>query len=167
MKKIFVLILLIIPLLLNARTFTGVVKDEGGKPLPGVSVMLKGTAGRIRAYAITAKTGAFTLKYEGEDGQTDSLVFRSMGYATVTLAAKTYKDGRTITMREESFALKEVKVKPDKITQRGDTIDYLVSSFRQKKRPLDSRRHITYARNGGWKRRQHNISGQKHQQVLY
>ena len=132
MKKIFVLILLMIPLLLNARTFTGVVKDEGGKPLPGVSVMLKGTAGRIRAYAITAKTGAFTLKYEGEDGQADSLVFRSMGYATVTLAAKTYKDGRTITMREEAFALKEVKVKPDKITQRGDTIDYLVSSFRQK-----------------------------------
>lgn len=69
MKKIFVLILLMIPLLLNARTFTGVVKDEGGKPLPGVSVMLKSTAGRIRAYAITAKTGAFTLKYEGEDGQ--------------------------------------------------------------------------------------------------
>ena len=55
MKKIFVLILLIIPLLLNARTFTGVVKDEGGKPLPGVSVMLKSTAGRIRAYAITAR----------------------------------------------------------------------------------------------------------------
>jgi len=132
MKKIFVLILLMIPLLLNARTFKGLVKDEGGKPLPGVSVMLKGTAGRIRAYAITAKTGAFTLKYEGEDGQADSLVFRSMGYATVTLAAKTYKDGRTITMREEAFALKEVKVKPDKITQRGDTIDYLVSSFRQK-----------------------------------
>lgn len=48
MKKIFVLILLIIPLLLNARTFTGVVKDEGGNPLPGVSVMLKSTAGRIR-----------------------------------------------------------------------------------------------------------------------
>ena len=49
MKKIFVLILLIIPLLLNARTFTGVVKDDGGKPLPGVSGMLKRTTRRKKA----------------------------------------------------------------------------------------------------------------------
>ena len=41
MKKIFVLILLIIPLLLNARTFTGIVMTRAASRSPECRLCLK------------------------------------------------------------------------------------------------------------------------------
>lgn len=132
MRRLLLFIILFMAVHLRAQTVTGMVKDGADKPLPGVSVVLKNGRGRIRAYAITSKQGVFSLKLPGAVGRSDTLEFRNMGYATVAVVLKAFRNGQAVTMRETAFALKEVKVKPQKIYLRGDTVDYLVGSFRQK-----------------------------------
>lgn len=120
MRRLLLLIIMIfMAVCLHAQTVTGTVKDGAGRPLPGVSVMLKNGGGRIRAYAITSRQGGFSLKLPAAAGRRDTLEFRSMGYAVETVALNAFGNGQTVTMRETAFALKEVKVKPQKIRLRA------------------------------------------------
>lgn len=114
-----------------AQTYSGVVKTEKGEALPSVSVMLKNEKGSVVAFATTNGKGVFCLN-NGEGKAATALEFRHIGFATVSLPVGKYKNGRTVVMKEETFTLKEVKVKPQKIRQSGDTLNYLVGSFRQK-----------------------------------
>lgn len=114
-----------------AQTYLGVVKTEKGDALSSVSVMLKNEKGSVVAFATTNAKGAFSLN-NSEGKAAMALEFRHIGFATVTLPIGKYQNGRTVMMKEEAFTLKEVKVKPQKIRQSGDTLNYLVGSFRHK-----------------------------------
>src|SRR5690606_23877356 len=60
----------------NTLTVTGVVTDETGDLLPGVSVVVKGTS----VGTITNFDGEFSVKVNEED---DMLVFSYIGYVVV------------------------------------------------------------------------------------
>ncbi|MBC9933090.1 TonB-dependent receptor [Chitinophaga qingshengii] len=84
------------------RFITGVVKDEKGQVLPGVTVTLKGTS----AGSVTDPEGKFTLKTTAKNG---TLEFSSMGFVKQQVA---YTGQKTIniTLTTDQKALGEVVV---------------------------------------------------------
>ena len=88
----------------NKLTIKGVVKDEDGNPIPGASVMLKGT----RTGMITDIDGNFTLSYSPSNKKMELLVsFVGMGTQTVNI---TGKKNVTIQLHPEINSLDEVVV---------------------------------------------------------
>ncbi len=55
-----------------------------------------------------------------------------VGYARDTVSAKDFRLGQTIVMHGKSVMIKETKIRAPRVSQRGDTLTYLVNSFRQK-----------------------------------
>jgi tonB-dependent receptor plug len=106
-RKIFLLLMLVwgfSPVLLaQNKQISGIVTDETGSPLPGVSVQVKATTHGIA----TDMDG----KYAIEAAQGSVLVFSSVGYATqerTVGAAKVQK--LNITLKEDTQQLTEVVV---------------------------------------------------------
>lgn len=116
----------------SAQKLTGTVKGEKGEPLKGVSVILKDGGGKMLSYAISSKSGGFSLNVPEGKHKEAMLELRSVSHATVKLPMGEFENGQTVIMKEAEFVLNEVKVKPRSIYQRGDTLDYLVNSFKQK-----------------------------------
>lgn len=87
---------------LQQKTVTGIVSDEKGSPLPGVSVSVKGTTLGIH----TDEAGRYTLSNLPANA---TLVFTFVGMTTkeVPLNGQTKVD---VTMAEESIGLNEVVV---------------------------------------------------------
>lgn len=101
LRKCVVLLLLLISANAFAQTtVTGVVRDETG-PLPGVSVLIKGTTNGVQ----TNSSGAYSIKA----AKGDVLRFSSIGYATKEV---TVGDDQVInvTLAVGSNQLKEVTV---------------------------------------------------------
>ncbi|WP_343746103.1 TonB-dependent receptor [Chitinophaga sp.] len=84
------------------RFITGVVKDEKGQALPGVTVSLKGTT----AGTVTDPEGKFTLKTTAKTG---TLEFSSMGFVKQQVAYAGQKN-INITLTTDQKALGEVVV---------------------------------------------------------
>lgn len=85
------------------RRITGQVKDEKGNPLPGVTVLIKGTS----LGTVTGVDGSFTMGLPA--GKAQVLVFSFIGMQQVELnitSADTYK----IVMKDNVKALEEVVV---------------------------------------------------------
>ncbi len=82
------------------KTISGTVTDEGGEPLPGVSVVVKGTTTGI----VTDVDGSYTLEVPA-DAQT--LVFSFVGMQTqeVTIGNQT---NINVTLEAETIGLEEV-----------------------------------------------------------
>lgn len=55
-----------------------------------------------------------------------------VGYARDAVSAKDFRQGQTIVMHGKSVMIKETKIRAPRVSQRGDTLTYLVNSFRQK-----------------------------------
>ena len=85
----------------NALTVTGKVADESGEPLPGVAVIVIGSAKATTTdldgnYSITAATGK-------------TLEFTCLGYETKNVIIG-QQATINVTLKEESFALEETIV---------------------------------------------------------
>ncbi len=91
--------------LTNARV-TGYVKDEGGLPLPGVSVLLKGTTVGVS----TDKNGKFVLMVP--DLSKATIVVSFIGMKTQTLSCLRFKEMNpwVIVMEEDAQEMEEVVV---------------------------------------------------------
>lgn len=114
---------------LRSQTFQGSVTDTTGKPLEAVSVTLKQGDTPI-AFTRTNKRGEFSVATP--QGKTaGSLMFSRIGFRTTETEAGQFKQKRTIVLTEQPLQLKEVKVKPRIIVEEGDTLNYLVSGFKQ------------------------------------
>ena len=124
------LIILLVSLVGRAQTFTGRVTDKGGKPLASTSVVVKDNGGDVTAFARAGQDGRFSLTIpQGKEAK--SIEFMMMGFGKVVIPLKDYQNGQTVKMQEKAVALKEVKVTPQRIRERGDTLTYSVSAFRQ------------------------------------
>ncbi|MCG8701387.1 MAG: von Willebrand factor type A domain-containing protein [Bacteroidales bacterium] len=84
------------------RTITGVVLDDQGQPLPGVTVTIKGTT----QGTITDIDGKFTLQVNSEDAE---LVFSFIGFQNESLKIAALNN-ITIQMTPKKSALEEVVV---------------------------------------------------------
>lgn len=85
-----------------SKTVSGIVKDNSGQTLPGVSVSLKGTT----TGTVTDAKGHYTLKVSGTNA---TLVFSFIGYASSEeqISNRTSID---VTLRETEKSLNEVVV---------------------------------------------------------
>ena len=132
MKRLLLLCLIILVSLTGkAQTFIGRVMDKSGKPLMSASVVAKGDGGSVVAFARAGQDGHFSLTIpQGKDVRYIEVMM--MGFGKVVIPLKDYKNGQTIKMQEQAFALKEVKVTPQRIREQGDTLTYSVAGFMQK-----------------------------------
>ena len=124
------LIILLVSLVGRAQTFTGRVVDASGTPLAATSVVAKDSEGSVVAFARAGADGQFTLTIpQGKAAQ--EIEFNMMGFGKKVVPIKDFKNGQTIRLIEKAVALREVKVRPQKIRSSGDTLTYSVSAFRQ------------------------------------
>lgn len=122
--------LLLVTSTAEAQHFNGIVKDTEGNKLARVSVVLLDKKNLILSYTITKDNGAFSVDVP-EGKEATKIKFSSVGYATDTIAVSDFKNNQVVVMNPGVTMIKEVKVQARAIKQRGDTIDYLVSSFKK------------------------------------
>ena len=130
MKQLLLYLILLVSLAGRAQTFTGRVVDAGGTPLVATSVVAKDAGGSVVAFARANADGLFTLTIP-QDKMALEIEFNMMGFGKKVVQIKDFKNGQTIRLSEKAVALREVKVRPQKIRSNGDTLTYSVSAFRQ------------------------------------
>lgn len=130
MRHLLLYLITILSLAGRAQTFTGRVVDMGGNPLVATSVVAKGAGGSVVAFARTRADGLFSLTIPSGKVARE-VEFNMLGFGKKVVALKDYKNGQTIRLSEKAVALREVKVRPQKIRSNGDTLTYSVSAFRQ------------------------------------
>lgn len=111
-------------------TVSGTIVDEEGEPVDALVTVLTGK--RILSYS-TATNGNYTLNV-GVPAEVDSIILRAsmIGFSTFEQKFSSRSSfTQNITLFGGNLSLKEVVVVPDKITQRGDTINFNVSQFIQ------------------------------------
>lgn len=114
-----------------AQTYEGRVVNEKGAPIGAASVLLLNERLRTTAFGKTRSDGTFRVATP-EGKTTSHLVFSCLNYRRDTVAIKNFQQGQTITMEEQATEIRNVDVKAARIRQEGDTLNYLVNSFRQK-----------------------------------
>ncbi len=112
----------------SSLPFEGTVHDASGKPLPGANVVLYSDGGKLLAYTVVGQDGHFSLKRLPEAVR---LTVSFMGYRAVSVPVGEFKNGQDIVLTESAFQLREVVAKPERISQRGDTLTYSVANFKQ------------------------------------
>lgn len=117
--------------LLQAQTVINgeIVYSDTNKKAEGVNVTLFETNGKtILAYTSTDSEGKYALSY---GGQKDSLVVTITGFNVKKHSKRIVGKSQILNLEIESteIRLNEVRIDAPKIQQRGDTINYRVSSF--------------------------------------
>lgn len=105
---------------LHAQTVTGIITDTDGGPLPGASVLLKGT----QTGSISDMDGRYTITVTGDE---PVLIFRYVGFNTQQIAVQ----GRTnidVTL-ESSLELDEVVVTALGVEREEKALGYAVSKL--------------------------------------
>ena len=114
----------------NSQTVSGQVVDEHNKPIADVNIIMTKGQSSTLGFVFSDAQGRFSLE-KPQDKDSIEISFRLLGYKSVTLKLEEFKDKQTIVMPASAVMLKEVSVRGPRITQRGDTLSYLVSNFRQ------------------------------------
>lgn len=112
-----------------AQSFHAKLTDEQGRPLAKVTVSTVDGSGNIVAFTITDKDGRFNLTAASKEIK--SICFSIVGFEKKEINKDKWKNDDTIILKDKSYTLKEVSVRPDKVGQRGDTLTYSVASFKQ------------------------------------
>ena len=99
----------------SGKTISGIVKDESGRPLPSVSVVVKKT----NAATATDDNGKFTIPVAGEN---DILMFSSVGFQNFELRAN--QIGTSVTLHKSNSDLSEVVVTALGIKRESRSLGY-------------------------------------------
>jgi len=114
----------------SQTVISGKVRDQEKKNgVENVNVMLREKADSpILGFVLTDKEGNYKLEYKGSN---DSILVQISGFNIKQEQKRLESRTQTIhfDISFESVSLKEVKITPPKIRQRGDTINYSVSGF--------------------------------------
>ncbi|MGM9675968.1 MAG: hypothetical protein ACI3X9_10945 [Bacteroidaceae bacterium] len=109
---------------------TGRVTDLLDKPVSGVVVKL--TSGtKTLAFTSSSAQGEYTLELKDAPSGEVTLLFNHISYGKESerLVLKEKKTKVDMALTPKSITLKEVKVKPDLLRQRGDTLSYNLAPF--------------------------------------
>ena len=82
-KRLLFLLLAVFPLYLLAQDVSGIVVDENGEPLVGVSVLVRGTS----LGTITDIDGAYSLSIPQTDKRKPVVVFSYVGFLSKEMSA--------------------------------------------------------------------------------
>ncbi|MDD3357041.1 MAG: hypothetical protein PHP72_09020 [Dysgonamonadaceae bacterium] len=109
----------------------GVVTDSiSGKSISDVYIMLMSEDGKsILSYSFSQENGAFTIEFPKTEQKTFLLTTSRMGYEPYSKKITLQTQKIDVLLKETSIPLREVKIKSTPMKQRGDTIDYYISSF--------------------------------------
>jgi len=116
LQSLFILLFVATTAMAQDRTITGTVTDkEDGKPLPGVTVIVKGTKNGTQTnsdgkYALNAASGSVQL------------VFSYLGYTSQTLTATS--NNLNVSLEADSKGLSEVVVTAMGITRQAKSLGY-------------------------------------------
>ncbi|GAB6121296.1 TonB-dependent receptor [Dysgonomonas termitidis] len=130
MKRYLLTLFILISCFTHAQTIIkGIVLTGDNKPVPDINVTLQ-EKGRslMLGYVLTDDAGKYKIEYKGKS---DSIVVIVSGF-NVGKQSKTVGNRSqdvNFSIVQESIVLKEVKIKPPKIRQAGDTLNYMVESF--------------------------------------
>lgn len=128
-RTVFIGTMLLMVLTVKGQTLTGKIVTTDNIPINHASVCLKND-NSIVAFGFSDKQGHFSFDAKGKTYS--EVEVRQMGYATQRILRENYLNGQTIKLTEQPQELKEVVVKSQKIRQEGDTLNFLVSAFRDK-----------------------------------
>lgn len=112
------------------KRYKGRVVDEAGHSIQDVNVVIYQENSLIVNSVFTDEDGCFDIVCL-KDVKPAFIGFVMMGYETRQMRVDEFIDNQTFTLKSKVFALKEVNVRPDKITQNNDTLVYHVLSFKQ------------------------------------
>jgi len=128
--KILITIITIIslsPLSIKSQNIDGVVIDDKGESLAGISVSLRNRDFSPLKFSMTDEGGNFSFKRFDETAV--YLIASGVGFSPDTLTIKELEFPVIIKLSEHIFKLHEVLVRSDRGYQRGDTINYFVSAY--------------------------------------
>lgn len=130
MRERLAWIFFLFPLFLFSQTsIKGKVVDIDGKPLKGVSLVIGAENSEdLIAFDITDENGTYHIHLVSEESFL-KLQIQSLGYASIKEVIPNVTTTKEYVLQAEMTSLDEVLIKAPPITQRGDTINYLVSSF--------------------------------------
>ena len=111
------------------QSYSGIVTDDSGNALEGVSVMLFDKNHPV-GFGETAKDGHFSVS--PQRGKPSMIQFKKLGFATLKIPTDKYVNGSKSVLEVDAVELDEVKVKPSSAFVSGDTTTYLVSAYLQK-----------------------------------
>lgn len=112
----------------SSAVFSGKVVDTSENGMYGVNIVAYNESGKQLCYAISDAEGYFTLKPVGGIAY---VRFSFLGYETQTVKYNPSVNKVIVRMKETSFQLREVSVKAERISERGDTLTYSVAGFKQ------------------------------------
>lgn len=125
------IVLLLLPFMAWSQRYEGRVTDDQGQPIKSVSVLLLGESNRPVCFTKTQTDGLFRVSVpQGKPAK--NIMFSCLNYAKDTLSLSMFRQGQTVILKEQTTEIKNVVVKSSRIRQTGDTLDYMVNSFRQK-----------------------------------
>ena len=129
----FLALLFTLPALGQESVVRGLVVETGSEtPVRGAVVTIRNAKNIILYNTQTSAKGEFSLMVRREKVAGATLVVSSMTHQT-TQCPLTYQAFYRVEMHPKAFEIKDVYVKPDKITHRNDTTSYLVSAFATQK----------------------------------
>ena len=129
----FLVLLFTLPALGQESVVRGLVVETGSEtPVRGAVVTIRNANNIILYNTQTSAKGEFSLMVRREKVASATLVVSSMTHQT-TQCPLTNQAFYRVEMQPKAFEIKDVYVKPDKITHRDDTTSYLVSAFATQK----------------------------------
>ena len=130
---LFFVCLLIFSSTFSQTVISGKISNSSGEYLSGATVTVsKDSTGAILAYGISGAEGDFRIKLNSE-ADTVFLKVSYIGYAAWTKQLSNANQQLEVMLRESSEELKEVMVEARIIRQRGDTLSFRVSAFKDQK----------------------------------
>jgi hypothetical protein len=107
----------------------GTIIDNAGRAISGVNAMLHPVNSNIiLTYTLSDDKGYYQLYYNGE-ADSLQLTITAFDYEKVARIIAGVSQTLDFTLKEQPIVLSEVVVKPTPISQKGDTLNYLVSAF--------------------------------------
>jgi hypothetical protein len=113
------------------QNLTGIVEDSiSGKRVADVYIILMSEdGGNILTYSYSQESGEFSIEFPDTEQQHFLLTTSRLGYIPWQKKVSRQTLKLAIKLQETAIPLREVKITSSPIKQRGDTIDYFMSSF--------------------------------------
>jgi len=135
LKRLFFPIFLVSLINIQAQTvIQGRIRNADGKGVGSASVSIRSIAAKtVLGYAFSNETGVYKLTHNNTVPDSVNLMVSGLNIETKTVRIKNASQTLNVVINEKELKLKEVIVKQQRVWQRKDTINYLVSAFIDKK----------------------------------